>query len=118
MGRVINDMKGTKTRQPLIAEGLTNNTGRRWACPQREMGRVIGHMKTNAALMAEGLMNEEGGAEFLKVSRRTMQGWRWNNRGPRYARLATGAVRYRRTDLIVWVRRCTVGTADDRVAAS
>jgi len=63
-------------------------------------------------------MDESEAALFLKVSRRTQQGWRFKNRGPRYVRLATGAVRYRRADLIAWIQRCTVGTADDRVAAS
>ena len=80
------------------------------------VGRVIKGMKRKQLLTTEGLTNEEGAAEFLKVSRRTMQGWRWNNRGPRYARLATGAVRYRRADLIAWIERCVVGTRDDVAA--
>lgn len=51
------------------------------------------------------LLNEEQAAEYLTLSTKTLQSWRWRKLGPRYSKLG-GAVRY------------TVSNLDDYVAAS
>ena len=45
------------------------------------------------------LLNESEAAEFLGVSRKTLQGWRYRGLEPRFRKLH-GAVRYALEDLI------------------
>lgn len=48
-------------------------------------------------------MNEVAAAEFLGVSRRTMQGWRWRGGGPPFVRVGSRAVRYDPAQVRDWV---------------
>jgi hypothetical protein len=50
----------------------------------------------------QGLIDEKLAAEFLTLSRRTMQGFRYRGGGPEYFALSSRCVRYRRIDLRHW----------------
>jgi len=58
----------------------------------------------------ESLMNETAGGIFLGVTRRAMQQWRLKGTGPKYIRISSRCVRYRRRDLIAF--------ADERLRSS
>jgi hypothetical protein len=50
--------------------------------------------------MAKNLINEKAAAELLGLSPKTLQRWRWLNKGPRFAKFGGGgAVRYSIRDL-------------------
>lgn len=49
------------------------------------------------------LLSTAEAAEFLGVSRRTLEDWRRNGRGPKFVALSRNAVRYRLIDLEAWV---------------
>jgi hypothetical protein len=53
---------------------------------------------------AESLLDTETAAAFLSLSRRTLEAWRYVGKGPRWIRFSRGAVRYRRGDLIEFIR--------------
>jgi hypothetical protein len=48
------------------------------------------------------LIKEEAAAEFLGVTRRSLQKWRQVGGGPRYVSLSARCLRYRRIDLTIW----------------
>jgi predicted DNA-binding transcriptional regulator AlpA len=52
------------------------------------------------------LITEIEAASLLGVSPRTLQAWRYRARGPRFVRLSTKSVRYRRSDLDAFVSSC------------
>lgn len=47
-------------------------------------------------------------AEFLGVETATLTDWRYHKKGPRATKLGERLIRYRRTDVVAWLR-----TADD-----
>ena len=53
---------------------------------------------------AESLLDTRGAAASLSLSRRTLETWRWEGKGPRWIRFSLGAVRYRRADLIDFIQ--------------
>ena len=53
--------------------------------------------ETSVALTAAALRTSEAAA-YLGVQPATMEQWRWNGRGPRFAKIGR-CVRYRRSDL-------------------
>jgi hypothetical protein len=55
------------------------------------------------------LLTEVQASDVLHLSVRTLQAWRGQGRGPYYVR-AGRAVRYRRSDLLEWIRQQTVVT--------
>jgi predicted DNA-binding transcriptional regulator AlpA len=55
----------------------------------------------------DALLTEIHAADFLSMSVRTLQSWRGQGRGPAHVQ-AGRAIRYRRSDLIDWIRRNTV----------
>ncbi|MBT3509302.1 MAG: helix-turn-helix domain-containing protein [Nitrospina sp.] len=59
-------------------------------------------MKHNEDYLNE-LLKEEDAAEFLGVSVRTLQGWRFKGGGPKFIKISHRAIRYRRKDLIEWI---------------
>jgi len=67
--------------------------------------------------MQEELMNERDAARRLCLSVRTLQVWRWRKRGPRFLKLAGGAVRYRAEDLEQFMAASVCETRDTRPAA-
>jgi hypothetical protein len=50
----------------------------------------------------QSLIDEKLAAEFLKLSQRTLQGYRYRGGGPKYIALSSRCVRYRRIDLLRW----------------
>lgn len=50
----------------------------------------------------ESLLRPENAADFLCVSRRTLEAWRHRGGGPRYVRISSRCIRYERSDLIDW----------------
>ncbi len=59
------------------------------------------------------LIDEKGAANFLKLTDRTMQAYRQKGGGPRYIRLSSRCLRYRRIDLRDWAdARVRTSTSD------
>ncbi len=59
------------------------------------------------------LIDEAGAAQFLKFSIRSMQGMRYRGGGPRYIRMSSRCIRYRRSDLRAWAeQRLRTSTSD------
>lgn len=52
-----------------------------------------------ASASPDQLYDERQAARLLRVSRRTLQGWRLKGGGPLFVRLGPRCIRYRRTDL-------------------
>jgi len=59
-------------------------------------------------------MREPEAAEYLGVTPKTLQFWRWKKRGPRYMKLAN-RVYYNATDLDAYEKSRWVGTKDQPV---
>ncbi len=51
----------------------------------------------------ESLITEKGVAEFLGVGTRTIQKWRCSGAGPKFVKISSRCIRYRRADLIAFV---------------
>ena len=59
------------------------------------------------------LINEEAAASHLGLKVRTMQGFRYRGGGPRYVRISSRCLRYRRVDLREWAdARVRTSTSD------
>ena len=59
------------------------------------------------------LINEGAAAKFLGLTNRTMQAYRHRGGGPRYIRLSSRCLRYRRADLRDWAdARVRTSTSD------
>lgn len=54
------------------------------------------------------LFDEQGAAEFLKMSERTLQAWRAKTVGPAWVKVGR-AIRYRRRHLVDWLNLNTCG---------
>jgi len=55
------------------------------------------------------LLDESAAAEFLGYTQRALQNWRVRGGGPRFVKVSSRSIRYRRRDLIAWAERrlCT-----------
>ena len=51
------------------------------------------------------LINENEAANFLGYSVRALQNWRVRGGGPRFVKVSSRSVRYRRRDLLEWTER-------------
>jgi excisionase family DNA binding protein len=49
--------------------------------------------------MWQALLTEEEAAEYLRLTPRALQAWRYQGKGPRFVRISRRAIRYRRDDL-------------------
>ncbi len=49
------------------------------------------------------LLNEKEAAAILGVTPRTLTNWRWRGDGPRWVRVGSRLVRYRRSELLAFV---------------
>jgi helix-turn-helix protein len=56
----------------------------------------------------EILFDTPEAADFLRVPKRALESWRYRHVGPPFIRLNHARVRYRKSDLIVWLNRMTV----------
>ncbi|MFH1738227.1 MAG: helix-turn-helix domain-containing protein [bacterium] len=50
----------------------------------------------------EQLIDEKQAAAFLGYTRRALQNWRRTGTGPRFVKVSSRSIRYRRRDLIAW----------------
>jgi predicted DNA-binding transcriptional regulator AlpA len=48
------------------------------------------------------LLDEKEAATFLRYSVRALQNWRVRGGGPRFVKVSSRSIRYRRRDLIAW----------------
>ena len=51
------------------------------------------------------LINEHEAAAFLGYTVRALQNWRVRGGGPRFVKVSSRSVRYRRRDLVQWTER-------------
>jgi predicted DNA-binding transcriptional regulator AlpA len=54
------------------------------------------------------LVNEREAASILCYSVRALQNWRHRGGGPRFVKVSSQSVRYRRADLMTWIEDRTV----------
>jgi hypothetical protein len=68
----------------------------------------------SAELAAAGcLLTANEAAEYLRVSPKTLEGWRTRGGGPRFIQLRTRAIRYRIDDLNVFIAQgVRISTSD------
>ena len=60
------------------------------------------------------LIDEQAAAAFIDYSVRALQNWRLRGGGPRYVRVSSRSIRYRRRDLIEWAeQRLRSSTSED-----
>ena len=52
----------------------------------------------------ETLLTEKGAADFLDLTPRCLQAWRSRGGGPRFVKISSRCIRYRRCDLLDWVQ--------------
>lgn len=64
------------------------------------------------------LLTQKEVAEALSVSERTLEGWRWLGRGPKFVRISGRAVRYRPSAVEEFVARREVSSTSDPGSAS
>jgi hypothetical protein len=73
---------------------------------------TLGDRKNNREFLSEVELERMGIA-----SRRTLQGWRLSHQGPVYYKLSCGLVRYRWSDVEVWLAARAVSPAEARASA-
>ena len=74
---------------------------------------------SNDAAFWHGLIDEQGAGDFLGLTARCLQGWRYKGDGPKYLRLSARCIRYRRADLRAWFEdRLRTSTSDTGQAAA
>lgn len=56
------------------------------------------------SLDPDALVPEQFAADFLGVTPRALQKWRMTGAGPRFVRISSRCVRYRRRDLVEWAQ--------------
>jgi hypothetical protein len=68
----------------------------------RREAKRDGSVADKAAIQEPVLLKEEQVAKLLKVSRRTLQGWRLEGKGPPYHRIS-GCIRYDQAELLRYI---------------
>jgi predicted DNA-binding transcriptional regulator AlpA len=63
----------------------------------------------------EQLMNETQAADILCYSVRALQNWRHRGGGPRFVKVSARSVRYRHSDLILWIESRTVSNTSQHI---
>ena len=76
---------------------------------QRSRGTYPDFLELNA------LITESEAADFLGFSVRALQNWRIRGGGPRFVRISSRTVRYRRRDLIEWTEQHLVSSTSETV---
>ncbi len=61
------------------------------------------------------LLTERDAADFLGVTSRCLQAWRYRGGGPKFVRISSRCIRYRQSDLREWTEaRLRSDTSEDR----
>jgi len=53
--------------------------------------------------MDEKVMTEKQASDYLQLTTRTLQAWRYRGGGPKYIRVSSKCVRYRQSDIDKWL---------------
>lgn len=61
------------------------------------------------------LINENEAAQFLGYTVRALQNWRVRGGGPRFVRVSSRSIRYRRRDLIKWAEQRLLSSTSQAV---
>jgi predicted DNA-binding transcriptional regulator AlpA len=79
--------------------------------------RRVQEMKINfeKTKTKEQLMNETQAADILCYSVRALQNWRHRGGGPRFVKVSARSVRYRHSDLILWIESRTVSNTSQHI---
>ena len=67
--------------------------------------------------MQNELMTERQAADYLQITIRTTQAWRYRGGGPRFVRISSRCVRYRKPDLDAWIDERMARNTSDRTRA-
>ena len=54
---------------------------------------------------SSAFLSESEAADYLGISRKTLQRWRFDHKGPAYAKLNNKLIRYRLADLDDWMNQ-------------
>ena len=57
-------------------------------------------------------LSEQQAAEYLGISKKTLQRWRFDHKGPAYAKLNGKLIRYHKADLDEWMDQQTITHED------
>ena len=77
------------------------------------------HGPPDASDYWHALINEKAAADFLGLNNRTLQGFRYRGGGPRYVRISSRCLRYRRVDLHDWAEtQIRTSTSDPGAGAA
>ena len=58
-----------------------------------------------AAQSSPAFLSESEAAEYIGISKKTLQRWRFDHKGPPYAKLNNKLIRYRLADLDEWMNQ-------------
>ena len=58
-----------------------------------------------AAQSSSVFLSESDAADYLGISKKTLQRWRFDHKGPTYAKLNNKLIRYRLADLDEWMNQ-------------
>lgn len=61
----------------------------------------------------QGIMTEKQAANFLSLTPRTLQAWRYRGDGPQFIRISRRCIRYRRCDLDQWLEQRLTGSTSE-----
>lgn len=63
----------------------------------------------------KNLLTEREAADFLGVTARCLQAWRYRGGGPKFVRISSRCIRYRQSDVAEWTEaRLHSDTSEDR----
>ena len=66
---------------------------------------------------ADVLLDERQAAAILNYTQRCLQAWRRSGRGPKFVKVSSRSIRYRRVDLDQWIQdRIRTSTSDTGTA--
>lgn len=70
-------------------------------------------LRPTGKLLPTPLLTEIEAAKYLQLTRRALQAWRCQGKGPKFVKISARAVRYRQDDLEQWVEdRLRSSTSD------
>ena len=61
---------------------------------------------------SSAFQTESEAAEYLGISKKTLQRWRFDHKGPAYAKLNGKLIRYHQADLDEWMNQQTIPHED------
>ena len=77
------------------------------------MNAQTGAVQNSSKPLPTPLLTEIEAAEYLQLTRRALQAWRCQGKGPKFVKISARAVRYRQGDLEQWVEdRLRSSTSD------